>query len=738
MSSSRSPAWPPSRLALTRFIGREDEVDGVSRLLSASRLVTVVGAPGAGKTRLATEVARHAEPTVAGGVVPVALASVSAAADVTTALAIALAVSQDHDHDLAEAVIDELADTELVLLLDNCEHVSAEVAGLVEQILAHCPGVQVLATSRTPLEVPGERLYRLPPLDTAAAAELFIDRAALVTTLVLDGETPVLIDQICTRLDGLPLAVELAARQTRVLALPELLIRLDTVLAHTPIPDFAGRAHHTLTATIAWSCQQLSPAQLMLLENVSVLVGSFDLRAAAALAGDTDLVPDLGALADCSLLIAEPGASGDLRYRLLEPIRQYALGRLDQSGRGEQIRTEHARHFLEAAEVASRGLMGIGGHRCYLQLQQLQANVLAAAAWARAQCSDLALRLVTALGGYWEHRGYLNAARERIEELLDAGMPSPHSRSEALLLLCQLGYRQGRYAEAVRGAEEAIELIDRRSDDDALGRALRTLSQACAAAGDATRAIRCAERSISIFQARGDRPAEAWSLTVLAYGYFTSGDIERGAAADTAALALLDADEPAPAVSRRTHIGLSYAAARRGDLDAQRRHLAATIADLQLLGAIEGEAEWLWSALSLAHSEGRMQVVLRLAGAAKTLGRRGVAVPPIVADLVSTAIEGAAAFLGPRAAEELLAAGAQLSVQEAIDLALGAPDSAPLSAREHEIAMLTGRGLTNTEIADELVISRRTVETHQDHIRAKLGVSSRQAVIAWAITGKSV
>src|SRR5699024_382606 len=160
-----------------------------------------------------------------------------------------------------------------------------------------------------------------------------------------------------------------------------------------------------------------------------------------------DLVADLSTLVDQSLLLAEPGESGELGYRLLEPIRAYAATRLAETGRGEQVRAAHTRHFLQVARSAARGLMGGGGPRWYAQLRRVEGNVLAAVVWARDLDEDLALQLTTCLAGYWEHRGHMNAARERIEALLAGGASSPRTRAEALLSISQLGYRQGRYTE---------------------------------------------------------------------------------------------------------------------------------------------------------------------------------------------------------------------------------------------------------------------------------------------------
>ena len=739
--SDRSRDWPAPQLTLTSFVGREAEVDGVAHLLHEARLVTVVGPPGAGKTRLAVEVARRIALPAERAVVPVPLSTVSDSADLISEIAMALEVPTDRGTTLTAAVLEALRESDVLLVLDNCEHVREQTAALVSRIITTCTQVRVLATSRIPLTVPGEHLHRVLPLTPASAAQLFTDRAGLVTTLVAEAGTAAVIDEICTRLDGLPLAIELVARQTRVLSLPDLLARLESELTRAQFPHPTAAGHRTLTATIGWSCDQLSLAQRDLFEALSVLVGAFDLPAVAAVAGDhSKLVADLESLVDHSLLLAEPADGGELRYRLLEPIRQYAAARLESTGRMEHLRAAHARHFLEVARSASRGLMGVAGHREYRRLRDVEGHVLAAAVWARDRDSDLALQLVTCLAGYWEHRGHMNAARDRIEPLLEAAELSPRTRAEAWLALTQLGYRQGRYREAITHAAGAVELMRTLGDDHGQARGLRALAQAAAAAGESDQAISSCRRSIALFAELGDRHAQAWSYTVLAYAHFTIDEIDQGAAADALALQLLDSAEPAPAISRRTHVGLSYVAARRGDVAAHRKHLAATIADLRLLGATDGDSEWLWSGVSLAHHEGRMRSVLRLAGAARRLARQGAAVPPVAETIVAAAIEDAEQHVGQPLAEELRTAGFEMSTEEVIGEALGTAESSPaaLSGREHEIAMLTGRGLTNAEIAAQLFISRRTVETHQEHIRAKLGVSSRHAVIAWAITGESV
>lgn len=741
MDDDVGSTWPGARHTLTRFIGRESETADLVQQMRSSRLVTLVGAPGAGKTRLAAEASRHVSGRFSGGVRPVALATVSEPGDVLAALATGLGVRAE-EGTLTDALLEALRAQEVLVLLDNCEHVVGPIATLVEQMLAAAPGVRVLATSRVPLGVPGEHLHRVPPLDGPGAYELFVDRAQLVTDLVLDQEGAAWAHRICEQLDGLPLAIELAARQARVLSLPDLTERLEGELARAELPGTSGPVpgpgRPTMTATIAWSCQLLSPTQNDLFEQLSVFAGSFDLHAVEAVAElDIGKVTELELLVDHSLLLAESAPGGTLDYRMLEPIRQYASARLAEKGDADRVRQRHAQHYLATARVASRGLMGVGGHHRYAELRRVEPNVLAAVTWARPADPDLALQLLSCLSGYWEHRGHVLESWARITELLEQGALSPLTRAGALLALTQLGYRRGQYELAQRHALELIPLMEELGDRDGLARGLRARAQACSATGEDDVAVAAATRSVEVFREVGDRLGEAWSLTTLGFCHFSAGRFDEGLDADLRSWRIVETEPEAPTVARSTHIGLAYAYAVRGDTAAHRRHLTASIAALQQIGSLDGDTEWLWGAVSLAHDESRFASALRLAALARAKGRRGNGLVPFVREFCDLAIDDAACQLGARQSAELAEEGARMSTEQALVEALGRPDAgdSPLTLREREVARLTGQGLSNAEIAAELVISRRTVETHQDHIRQKLRLANRYEVMAWAMTG---
>lgn len=729
-------AWPDPRHSLTRFFGRESEIGEVTRRMAASRLVTMVGPPGTGKTRLSVELARHAPESFRDGMRAVELAVVSDPADVVGALAVRLDIPEDSETQIEDSVIEALEPAEMLIVLDNCEHVVSRVAQLVTRILTECPGVRVLTTSRVPLAVPGEHLFRVPPLSSETAAELFIDRAALVTDLVMDDEAQEHVDRICRRLDGLPLAIELAAGQTRAFSLAEILARLTTELANVEVPGSTTTDRRTMTATIAWSSRLLSSSQNRLLERLSVLVGPFDLGAVEAIGpGSGDVVTDLSTLVDHSLVLAEPKQSGGVAYRLLEPVRQFAAARLEKRGDADQVRALHADHFLTVVREADRGLMGPEGPRCHAVLRSAEGNALAAVAWARGHCSDLALQLVTHLGELWQSRGHVIEARERVDGLLHHGAPSARHRAEALLVLCNFAYRQGRYEEAHGLGDEALQIMRDLNDEDGTGRALRLLAQASASVGQATVAVGMAQQSVEIFRHLGDDPARAWSLSKLGGSQYAAHAVDAAAEAFAAGLDLLAESGRVPTVSCRLHIGASLACAIRCDTAAHRAHLEAAISDLEEAGMLAGDYEWLLSASSLAHNEGRMDASLRLAGASRVLRHRGNVPPPAAEVVNEKAIEDATAHVGRQAAVRLMEEGGTMSTAALLADGLASPEepASPLSDRELEIASLTGQGLTNAEIAERLFISRRTVESHQDHIRQKLELSSRYEVMAWAL-----
>lgn len=355
---TRPEAGIPRRT--TSFVGREAEMRQVDAALRAGPLVTLTGVGGVGKTRLALEVAAAQQQRVADGVWLCELAPVADGAAVGHALAAALKLQQRRGLDIGETVIEYLRTRELVVVLDNCEHVLADAAELVDRIVGRCSGVTVLATSREPLAVAGEQIVAVAPLDARAAAELFADRArAGRPDFDIDAEPVGAVAEICRRLDGLPLAIELAAARMRVMSSLDMARRLDGLRLLSGGPRGAHPRQQSLAATIDWSYQLLDDAERGLFMRLSVFAGGFDLDAAHRVCGRPGAVEDdtlelLTALVDRSMVAMRGGPS--TRYSMLETLRVYARERLGEHGSADDTADRHLRHFTGLAEAAAAGM----------------------------------------------------------------------------------------------------------------------------------------------------------------------------------------------------------------------------------------------------------------------------------------------------------------------------------------------------------------------------------------------
>ncbi|WP_433158915.1 BTAD domain-containing putative transcriptional regulator [Kribbella sp. CA-247076] len=696
----RRPAAPtrrPLSRPLTRFFGRDDELRQLDRLLRDSRLVTIAGPPGAGKTRLSREVATRIAARFPEGVVLVELVSAS----VRTAL-------------------DEVPpDAELLLVLDNCEHVVDEARAAAERILATCPQVRILTTSRIPLGTPGEQVFRLPALAPDSAGDLFNDRAMLVAgSIPADAEV---VDEICRKLDGLPLAIELAAAWSRVLSPRQILHRLAPLLHENDA---------TMRTALDWSYQLLSEPQQLLLQRVAVFVGGFDLGAVDQVAdlGDA-LLGALTGLVDHSLVVADRLPDGRIRYRVLEPIRQYALTLL---GEAPEVRSRHAAHYLTVAQRGDTKLHESDRAAAVIDLQRDEGNFLAALGWARSQPGELGLRLTTALAYYWENRGDVNDGRSRLEEFVDRGEPA--LRAVALARLGRLAWRQRDYEASRRAYQESLELHRRLGDEPGTARALRNLALTEAATGQTADAVHLCARSTAMFRRLGNERGRGWTLSVLGLAHCEHGDWAAGESCFREALEIGRTTGGAALVVAG-RLGTAYTAAVAGDVRTHREQLTAIVAELRKASGLIEDPEWLWAAMSLAASEGRVLSALRLSGAAIALSRRGGRMSNVTTRYCDAVVERLRQQVGGRVANRLMAAGRQLTQDELMAEALAppTPTDKPLTARELEVADLAGQGLTNEQIASTLVVSRRTVESHLEHIRQKLDLANRYEIIAWAL-----
>jgi predicted ATPase/class 3 adenylate cyclase len=475
---------PPNNLPrqLTSFVGRQADVTGVEALLRANSLVTIVGTGGVGKTRLAVEAASDVLEDTRDGAWFVDLAPLSDPALVASAMLSALGADQTSDTPAIDILLGHLGQRELLLVLDNCEHLVGDVARIVSAILAHCRHVTILATSREPLNVAGEQLLRLSSLGTADAVELFAERAQTVNPVFrIGGTNRAAVEDLCTRLDGIALAIELAAARMRAVSVEELLRRLQLRVL-TGGPRDRQPRQQTMRALIDWSYELLNEEERSLFRDVSVFAGGFTLDAAAAVhtAGDDESFDTLAtldhitSLVDKSLIAVESRDAGD-RYRLLEPIREYARERLDQSGKTQDVLSRHARAFAEIADRAYAEF-DTAPSPDWLARNKLELdNLRAALDWTLGH--EYALETGGVLAG---SAGpifmRLSLLREGIgwgeRALQFASQLTPGVCARINYALSMLYHNQLAYASALAAARESAELYRKAGDERGLARAL--------------------------------------------------------------------------------------------------------------------------------------------------------------------------------------------------------------------------------------------------------------------------
>jgi len=804
---------------LSSFIGREHEISEVKQRLSIHRLVTLTGPGGCGKTRLALQSAGNSLAEFEDGVWLTEFAPLAEAAFVPQVLASALGVSEQPGRALIDTLVNHFLHLHALLLFDNCEHLIAACAQLADALLKACPDLLILATSRETLGVPGEAVFVVPPLslpepqprrgpasaqgaspayDQSEAVRLFVERATIVSpSFQLTAENGMWVAEICRRLDGMPLAIELAAACVRALSIQQIAEHLDDRFdLLTGGSRTAPQRQQTLEAALDWSYVLLSEVEQKVLQRLSVFAGGCTLEATEVVcSGDgvekSEVLDVLLHLIDKSLVVADR-YDDEIRYHLLETIRQYGREKLMEAGEGDAIRDKHLSYYLQWAERARTYLSQMEQAAWLNRFEAEHDNLRAALEWSQVKVNgaEEGLRLTTTIGDFWQVRGYLTEGRRWFSAALahKGAQQNSVSRAQALRQATMLAFYQSDYA-VVRSLAEQNLAISR--DLGAAGRAevadaLDMLAEVATETGDYSAAPALYEQALAIFKEVGDLAGIASVLKALGWRAMRTGDYEQAQSRfeeglvacrqsrdlhqiisalaglgelavrrgryDRAGELLRESLENSRSLGEKWSIAialgsLGWVALLQGNFKEMRRFLGESL-EVRMQTGDRGGIAWCLEKLAEAGNlQSRFRPAAIIFGAASAL-RASVGSAMDAAD--RPAYERTISKIRTKLGEAAFAAaweeGRVLTVEVAVDYALSEPvipvaqsaqavkeEFGGLTKREREVAVLIAKGKSNREIARAMTVGVKTIETYVTRMLDKLGFDSRVQIATWTI-----
>ncbi|MFE5703483.1 protein kinase [Rhodococcus koreensis] len=763
-ASSAHGATGSLPLEMTSFVGRRHELTEAKNLLAGSRLVTLTGIGGVGKTRLAMRIASSVQREYADGVRLVELGELRDGSSLVDAIAGAVGVRDHSARQLREVLVEHLAARELLLVLDNCEHLVDAAANLAETLLRVCPGLRVLATSREPLVIGGEVVLRVPPLAVPDperltsvrglpkydAVTLFVERGtAAVPGFSLTEENAAAVAGICHRLDGLPLPIELAAARLRAMSPEQILQRLAdryTLLSrgNRGVPT----RQQTLRLCIDWSFELCTAGEQLVWGRVAVFAGSFELDAAEKVCGESlvqdELLDTLTSLVEKSILIREEHGSV-VRFRMLETLREYGFEKLEQTGEALVLRRRHRDWYetlaldAEAEWISARQLDWI------TRLKREHPNLREALEFCIDDDPAAGLRIAAALHPFWSSQGLYNEGRRWFDHLLarQSGQPTLEW-VKALYCTSLMAFAQGDLREGAAHVANGRALTAHTSDP--MMRALVAYADGMLAlySGDLTRACSRLETAVAEFGKRGDRTLEVAALYPLGFAEGLRGMLEQAVECHERVLAIT---EMCGEKMYRSHSlwALGITVWQQGDTDRAVRLLEDSLMLSRQVHSPRFAAACLEALAWIAcerHAADRAAVLLGAAeGVASSVGS-SAAMHSKLLSYHREYLQKARRELGDTKFEAASRRGKGLGFEAAIAYALqeqphtSTPNTdalTRLTKRERQVADLIAEGLTNQAIAERLVISPRTAQGHVEHILAKLGFTSRTQVAAWVV-----